>query len=181
MNIFNHQLLAATEKTAEEASSGIGELGIDPLAILIQAGAFVVLYLLIRKFALKNITDALDSRHTRIEESLKNADMIEKRVAATKEETEKIMKEARSEADAIIANANKETGAMIEDAEEKAGKKAEKVLEDGKAKLEGEISKARTELKKEMLALVAEATETVIGDKMTDAKDVDLIKKALKT
>lgn len=182
MNIhYGLTLLAAgSSDKAEETSGGIEALGIDPLAILFQAGTFVVLFILIRKFALGKITQALEDRHDRIEESLKNADMIEKRVEATKEETEAIMKQARKEADDVIAKAHEEAGATIKAAEDAAGKKAEKALADGEAKLEGQINKAREELKKEMLSLVAEATETVIGEKMTDKKDQELIKKALK-
>lgn len=179
MNILN-SLNTFAAGSEGESKGGIESLGLDPLALLFQLGIFIVLFILIRKFALGKITQALEDRHDRIEESLKNADMIEKRVAATKEETEQIMKDARKEADAVIANAHEETGAMIKEAEMAAGKKAEKVLADGEAKLAGQIDKAKEELKKEMLGLVAQATEEVIGEKMTDSKDQDLIKKALK-
>lgn len=180
MDILTRITLFAADET-EEAAGGIEALGVDPLAILFQAGTFVVLFILIRKFALGKITKALEDRHDRIEEGLKNAEMIEQRVEATKEETEQIMKDARKEADAVIAKAHEESGAMIKEAENAATKKAEKVLADGEAKLEGQINKAKEELKKEMLGLVAQATEEVIGEKMTDKKDQDLIKKALKS
>jgi len=172
-----HQL---TQFASEEEAEGIAALGIDPLAILLQAGTFLILFFLIKKYALQKIVDGLDGRRQKIEESLKTAEEIERRDRANREETEELLKEARSQADEVLAKAHVESGSIIKAAEAVAGAKAEKVVKDAQAKLDADIVKAKKELKAEMLSLVAQATETVIEEKLDDRKDHALLEKALR-
>ena len=79
--ITNLHLLANTEE-----ASGLGALGIDPIAILAQAGTFLVLFLILKKFAFNGISDQLEKRRSKIENSIKEAEALSlaKKTSTTK-------------------------------------------------------------------------------------------------
>ena len=167
---------AAEEKEVE----GIAQLGIDPIQIALQAGTFLILYLVLRRYALAKITEVLRNRRETIEESLQNAEQIEQQKSQTAEAIQQALSEARKEAEGIIAKSNSEAGAIIEAAESKASKRAEEIITNGEAKLAQSVEKARRALKDDMLQLVTAATETVLEEKVDAQKDQQLIQKALK-
>ena len=164
---------------AEKSEKGAAVLGIDPLAIVLQATTFLILFVIIRKFALDKIVQNLKDRRDTIEEGLKNAEDIEVQKAELEAKNEKALSDARKEADEVIAKSHEEAGAIVAEAQARANKQADDIVEKAKAQANAEADKVRTELKSEMLTMVAEATETVIDEKMTDSKDQQLIKKAL--
>ena len=170
---------AATE-SAEKSETGAAVLGIDPLAIALQAGTFLILFIIIRKFALAKIVQNLADRRETIEEGLKNAEDIEIQKAELEKKNEKALAAARVEADEIIGKSHEEAGSIVSEAQARANQQAEDIVAKAKAQAEAEADKVRKELKSEMLSLVSEATEAVIDEKMTSAKDQELIKNALK-
>lgn len=170
-------LLAATE--GEEAQ-GIAALGIDPLAILAQGLTFLVLFFLIKKFALGKIVNTLEERRKNIEGSLDKAEELQKQNEEAEKRVAALMQEARKEAESVISKSHEEAGSIVQQAEDAASEKAEKIMKDGEARIEAQIGKAREELKKETLDLVAQATSIVLDEKVDSKKNEALVKKALK-
>ncbi len=164
---------------AAEEATGIATLGIDIKALLLQAGTFLILYLLFRKYALAKVVKALADRRETINEGLDNAELMEKRVAELREDTEAKLKQARVQADGIIAKAHDESGGLIQQAEEEASKRAEALISDARKTIEADALKAKKALRSDVLELVTSATETVLGEKIDDAKDAQLIEKAV--
>ena len=78
---------------AAEEVEGIAALGIDPVAILLQSGTFLILFILIRRFALDKINKNLTDRRNKIDESIENAEVVEQRLKDVAEETAKSLKE----------------------------------------------------------------------------------------
>ena len=165
---------------AEKSEKGAAVLGIDPLAIVLQATTFLILFIIIRKFAFDKSVANLKERQDTINEGLKNAEDIEVQKAELERKNEKALADARKEADEVIAKAHEEAGALVADAQTRANEQADDIVSKAKAQAEAEADKVRKELKGEMLGLISEATETVLDEKMTDAKDQKLIENALK-
>ena len=163
-----------------ESEKGAAVLGIEPLAIVLQATTFLILFLIIRKFALDKIVQNLKDRRETIEEGLKNAEDIEVQKAELEAKNEKTLADARKEADGVIAKSHEEAGAIVAEAQARANEQAEDIVSKAKAQAEAEAEKVRKELKGEMLGLIADATETVLDEKMTDSKDQKIIENALK-
>ncbi len=164
---------------ATEEKTGIAVLGLDVKTILLQAGVFLLLFLIVKKYALKGIVDTLEQRRQTIDKGVELGLAMEKQKAEFDEELKKMHVEAREAADVILANANKEAGDIIKAGETAAASKADHMLKDAEARIEREIAKARDDLKKDMLSLVAEATEVIIDEKLDSKKDQSLIGKAL--
>lgn len=164
---------------ASEEATGIASLGINVKALLLQAGTFLILYLLFKKFAMAKVVKALADRREKIDEGLANADLMEKRIAELKVTTEEKLAEARAESEAVIARAHEESGKLIAQAEAAAAKRAESMIDDARKTMEADIEKVRRELRKEMLNLVTAATESVLDEKIDDKKDAKLIERAI--
>ena len=164
---------------ASEQKEGIAVLGIDPKAILLQAGTFIILFLIIKKFALKGIVDTLEKRRETIDKGVELGIEMEAEKAKFDESLQKMQQSARVEAEKIIAEAQHEAGEIIKAGEDAATQKVDGMLKHSSARIEREMENARQELQAEMLTLVSEATETIIQEKLDKTKDASLIQRAL--
>lgn len=167
---------AGAEETTE---SGVAVLGIDPIAIVLQATTFLILFLIIKKFALSKIVANLDDRRKTIEEGLANAHEIELQKEALVKENEATLAAARKEADQVIGKSHEEAGTIISEAQARANKQADEIVAKAKVQAASEQEKARKELKSEILGLVTDATESILDEKIDSTKDKELIKKSL--
>lgn len=162
-----------------ESGGGLGSLGINAKGFLFQLITFVLVMLLLKKYVYGKLVDTLEARRQTVLGSLEEAKKAAEELQDTEAKIEKLLAEARQESADIVATAHKEAVAMVEEAESKAQKKAEHIVHEAKSQLDGEILKAREVLKKETKALVADATERIIGQKLSGAADEKLIEQAL--
>jgi F-type H+-transporting ATPase subunit b len=162
----------------EEASGGI--LGISLQAFIIQIITFVLVFILLKKFALNRIVEMLDKRHAIIEKGVRHGLEMEKEREHLEKETAKIVREARHSADELIGDAQKEARDIIREAEKSAHKKTEAIMKDAEARIDEEAEQARRKLEKEIVGLVSEATEAVVEEKVDAIKDAVLIDRAIK-
>lgn len=166
---------------AAEEPAGIAALGIDPLAILAQAGTFLVLFWVVKKFALDKIVNTLEERRKTIDSGVRLGQKMEAEEARLEEKIEEELRKTRAKADKILAEAEREGGEVVRAAEDKAAEKVDQMLADARVKIDEDMAKARKQLEKDILALVAEATEVIIEEKLDARKDESLIQRALAT
>lgn len=169
------QIVGATGEQPE----GIAALGIDPLAILAQAGTFLILFFIIKKFALDKIVTTLEARRKTIDDGVRLGREMEVEKERLGEDIAKQLQETRKEADTIIAASHREAGEIVREAEHAASRKAEAILADASAKIEEDIARARDGLQREILELVADATAVIAEEKLDAKKDAGLIERAL--
>jgi F-type H+-transporting ATPase subunit b len=172
--------IVAAAEAAEETSEGIGALGLSLPAIIASAITFLVLFLVVKKYALNGIVANLEKRENDINRGLHLTAEMDKKAAELEATVEKTLKAARKDADAIISEAKTETGKMIQEAEEKANQKAEDILRAAEGKIENDIASARKELKGEMASLITDATEAILGQKLDASSDRKLVEEYLK-
>lgn len=172
--MFNPLLLLANEE-----KTGIAVLGLDAKALLLQAAVFLLLFFIIKKYALKSIVDTLENRRQTIDKGV--ALGLEMQVAKEKFDTElkDMHHAARAKADEILAAAQTEASQIVKEGEVSASKKVDAMLKDAEARIDREMQAARTALRGEMLTLVSEATEVIIAEKVDAKKDASLIERAL--
>lgn len=164
--------------TGEEAQ-GIAALGIDPLAILAQAVTFLVLFWVIKKFALDKIVASLEERRKTIDKGVTLGVEMEKEKAELDEKVEELLQKARRESDKIIAESQQEAGAIIKQAEQDAARKADTILAEANNRIAEDVERAKKDLKREMVELVGIATEAIIREKVDAQKDAKLIERVL--
>ncbi len=164
---------------AAEEPSGIGVLGIDPWAILAQATIFLLLFFIIKKFALEKIVKTLNERHHVIDQGVRLGIEMEKEKAELDAKVAAALRQARAEADKLLTGAQSEANDILKAAEAEAAKRQAEFLEETRKRVDLDVKKARQQLEADILQLVAEATEVIIGEKLDQQKDDALIRRAL--
>jgi F-type H+-transporting ATPase subunit b len=166
--------------TTESSSPGLFQaLGLDPKLLITQAVAFLILVAIMGKFVYPVLIKAIDDRRDSIEAGLKEAKESQEALEKAEANVADMLAAARKDADDILARTHQESVAMISEAEGKAKQRAEQIVADARAQLGIDVAKAREALKRDTIELVALATERVIGEKLDDKKDAELVKKAL--
>jgi F-type H+-transporting ATPase subunit b len=169
----------AAEETAEHAVEGL-PLGLNATSLAIQLVTFILVFLLLKKFAFSPIVKLLDKRHKVIEEGVRHGIDMQREREKLEKETAKIIREARHGADEIIGDAQKEARDIVRNAEKAAHSKSENILKDAEARVAEETEQAKRRLEKDVANLVSEATEALVEEKVDSKKDADLIDKAIK-
>lgn len=163
-----------------DSSSGIGALGIDGKAFIIQLVTFGLAFWVLQHFAFKPIVKLMDERRKTIEQGVKLGEKMRQEEAAMEAKVETTLHKARQEADSIIAAAQESGSQAVREAEDKARGKAAVILEEAETRIAQETARARKGLEKELVNLISEATEAIIDEKVDAQKDVQLIERALK-
>ncbi|HSX52804.1 MAG TPA: F0F1 ATP synthase subunit B [Patescibacteria group bacterium] len=161
------------------SSGGIAALGINLKALILQIITFIIVFWLLKRFALDKIVQTLEERRQKIDDGVTLGREMEAEKAKLEDQVKAIMLQARKDADKIIAQARTESTQLIKDAETVAGRKADTLMADAHARIEDDIKRARQGLEQDMLSLVAEATEVIIEEKLDDKKDNALIRRVL--
>ena len=142
---------------------------------------FILLLIILKKFAWKPILKAVDDRNSSIEEALSAAEKAKEEMAELSSNNEKILYEARIERDAIIKEARGIKEQTIADAKNKASEEAEKIILSAKEQINNEKMKAMTELKNQVADIAITMAEKIIQSELKDAdKQKNIITEALK-
>lgn len=174
-----HLLTTFAAENAESAT-GIAKLGINGKALLIQLVTFALVYFVLRRFAFAKILDVLQKRRETIESGVRLGEAMQKERAALDVRVKDALKDARKQADSIVADANEAAVSAVRAAEDKAQTKAEAIIAEAHVRTEQDAQRVRKQIEQEVVALISEATEAIIDEKLDDKKDAALISRVLK-
>src|SRR5690606_18932202 len=112
-----------------------GILGFSVQAFVIQIVTFILVFVLLKKFAFNKIVAMLDQRHKVIDQGVRHGQQMKQERDRFEKETGKIAREARLQADEIISDAQKDARDIIREAERAAHKKSEIMLSDAEERI----------------------------------------------
>jgi F-type H+-transporting ATPase subunit b len=163
-----------------DSSSGLGSLGLDGKAFLIQLVTFLLAFWILKRYAFGPIAKVMDQRRKTIEDGVLLGEQMKKEKTELDDKVADELAKARSEADGIIAQAQDTSRGIVRDAEEKASEKAAGILKSADERIAADTKRARKQLEGELVGLISDATEAIIGEKVDAKKDAQLIDRALK-
>lgn len=134
------------------------ELGL----IFWQLTVFIILFIVLAKFAWKPILSGLKEREQSIESALKAADAAKMEMERISNQNAQLLEEARQEKDEMLKKATQTAKDLIEEARGNAQKEANKIVEDARVAIENEKKLAVNEIKKQVAALSIEIAEKVL-------------------
>lgn len=141
---------------------------------------FIILVVLLSKYAWKPILGAVKAREESIDNALKSAEKAREDMANLSADNERILKEARAERDALLKEAREMKDAIIAEAKNAATTEADKVLAAAKEAIKNEKMAALTELKNTVGTLSLEIAEKVLKAELAkDGKQQELVKSLL--
>jgi F-type H+-transporting ATPase subunit b len=145
-----------------------------------QTVLFVLLVLLLKKFAWKPILNAVNEREQGIKDALDSAQKAKEEMANLQADNEKLLKEARAERDAMLKEARDIKNKMISDAKDEAKVEADKMVAQAQAAIESEKKAAIADLKNQVATLSLNIAEKVVKQNLaTDDKQQELVKSLL--
>lgn len=129
---------------------------------------FGIVFFLLAKFGFPIITSSVEKRSDRIARSLKDADEIEARMAAWKEEQARMMEDVRRQQNAILKEAAETKARMVAEAKAEARDEAGKILAQARTEIAAEKESALRDVRKEIALLSVEVAEKVLRQELSD-------------
>lgn len=142
---------------------------------------FILLLILLGKFAWKPILSAIKTREKGIEDALASAESALNDMRELKSNNEKILNEARAERDVMLKEARDTKESIIAEAKTKATQETERILKTAREQIIAEKNAAITELKNQVATLSIDIAEKILkSDLSSDEKQKALVSSLMK-
>ena len=132
-----------------------------------QTIVFLVLILILAKFAWKPILGAVKGREDSINNALSSAEEARKEMQNLKADNEQLLKEARAERDVILREARELKEKVIAEASEEAQGRADQIVAQAKESIELEKKAAMADIKAQVASLSIEIAEKVVRTELS--------------
>lgn len=130
--------------------------------------AFLIVFLILAKFAWPAIVKGLKERETGIADSLATAERVKAEMAQLKSENEALLAQAREERATMLKEARDTKDKMISEAKEQAKAAAEKIIADAQSTIERNKMAALIDVKNEIGLLVVGISEKILRRELKD-------------
>lgn len=138
------------------------KLGLDVALLISQIVNFLLLIILLKKFAYKPVLNMLSVRAEKIEQSLKQAEKIEQELKNTETEKLKEINKAKEEAKKIVEEALVIAQDNTNRSLEETKKKTKEIVDKAKEEIQREKDKAVEEAEKEIAGLAIDIAEKIL-------------------
>jgi len=129
---------------------------------------FVILWLILGKFAFKPIAKALSDRTQTIQDSLDQAKKAREEMELLAARNEDLLKQAKEERNKMLHEAKDASARIIEEAREKAKEEYSKLVENARREIEIEKTAAMVTLKNQAGLLAIEVAEKILKRELAD-------------
>src|SRR5882724_8709399 len=164
---MNLVLVAAAGAFSDTLKDTAETFGWNPWLFLSQVISFVIVALLLRRFAYKPILAVLEDRRRKIEEGQLNAEKIRKELAEAEKRYQEIVAKANADAQRMIDEARESSSHLAERKQQEAITAAEQILAKAKEAAALEHERQMQTLKRELGRLVVDTTAKVTGKVLT--------------
>jgi F-type H+-transporting ATPase subunit b len=142
---------------------------------------FLVVFLVLKKFAWKPILHAIKERDDSIANALKAADKAKQEVSRLEASNEKILSKARLEREKIMKEARELKESIINDAKNLANIESKKMVDEARESIKNEKIAAINDLKKQVAELSISIAEKVLAKELSDDdKHKDFVDRTLR-
>ena len=146
-----------------------------------QLIVFSIVLTILAVFVWKPVTEALRTRESMIEDSIKSAELARAEMMQIKSDNEMVLKEARVQRDQLLKDATIVANKIKDDAKSETSKISEKMILEAKSIIESEKNAALAEVKNLVSTLSLDIAEKLIRAKLNnDPSQQQLVEKFLK-
>ncbi len=130
--------------------------------------AFLVVFLILKKFAWKPILNSLNERESGIANSLATAERVKAEMTQLKSENEALLQSAREERATMIKDAKTASDKMVAEAKDKAKAEYDRIVSDAQLAITQQKNAALIDVKNQVGALVIEVSEKIIRRELSN-------------
>jgi F-type H+-transporting ATPase subunit b len=153
----------------------LDKLGLNLGYLIIQIANFAILFIVLRAWVYKPITNMLDKRRQAIAKGLEDARVASAARANAETQAAKIIADAQTQAGAIIRDASSRTETTIKDLKQKADEEIAKAKQVAMAEALQDRDKMLGELRSQVAALAIAAAQKLVGDSLDEKRQRALL------
>ena len=168
-----------TIATIQEQHAASGPLTVEPGLMIWTVFVFILLLLILRKFAYPALLGAVEARERALQEQLDAAERNRAESEALLAEHKKLLAEARTQAHALLVEARTTAEKERALAMEKTLQEQQQLLERARRDIVAERERAVAELRREAVELSLAAASKLIGERLTSDTDRKLVQEYL--
>ena len=135
-----------------------------------QVVVFLMLFLLLAKFAWKPITSSLRDREDFIADSLKKAEEARVLLEQTEQERRTLLQKAREEREASFKQAQEAIARMQEEAQQKARRTGEEMIAAARTSIEKEKEAAMQAVRDQVVVLSVQVAEKILRAQLSGSE-----------
>ncbi len=151
-------------------------LGINPGLLIVQIIAFTIVFLTLQAWVYKPLLNSMESRKKKIAQGLEDARIAADARADAEKEAAGILAEAHAEASKIVQEATERAAVAARDARSAVEREASAARETIVAEAQQERDRILGDLRGQVAALAAAATQKLIGETLDEKRQHALIK-----
>jgi F-type H+-transporting ATPase subunit b len=156
------------------------QFGVTWPKFIAQLVLFLIVYLVLSRYAFGPLLAILEERRKRIEEGQLNAEKIKKQLAEAELRYQEILRKANDDAQVLLEESRKNNEAFSQREMEKAVKESASIVERARHEITSERNRMVDEVKREMVSLVVKTTAKVAGKVLSPEDQKRLSEEAAK-
>lgn len=157
----------------------LNQFGINLWTLIAQIVNFSIIVFVLHRFIYKPILKILDERKDRIENSIKQAEVLEHRTQKLEEELKEKFKEAENKADTLISEAKQIAEKTRIQLVEQANQEVTSMIEKAKKDIEHDQAQMMQEVKSYIVDTSMIITQKILQDKLDESVQKKLIEETL--
>jgi F-type H+-transporting ATPase subunit b len=177
---MNLLLLAAQVVNTERPERIVTTFGVDWPHLLAQVASFLIVCLILYRFAYRPVLKMLEVRRQQIAQGLANAEQIKAELARTEAQRQEVMALANVQASQLIEEARAAASRLQKQETQKAIAAAEQIVTKAREAAAQDYDRMLAELKGEVGRMVVQATATVAGKILTSEDQRRLAEETIK-
>jgi F-type H+-transporting ATPase subunit b len=182
--MVGHEMLALLPGLQEEAHGGAAEGFSSPFEVNFGLFfwtwvVFILLYLVLKRFAWPAIVRATEERERKIARQLAEAEKLNAEARAALEEHRKLLAAARAEAQALVNDAKTVAQRERELLLGRAREEQEEILARARREIQAERDRAVAQLRREVVDLALAAAGKLIRERLTASADRRIVEEYL--
>ena len=132
---------------------------------------FLIVFLILKKYAWKPILKSLGDREKNISDAILSTEIVKKEMAELKNENEILLAKAREERATMMREAKETRDKIISEAKERARAETSKIIADAQGAINQQKMAAITDLKNQVGNLVIEVSEKILRRELSNKEE----------
>jgi len=153
----------------------LNALGINLGYLFVQIFNFLIMFVVLKAWAYRPITKALENRRTSIEQGLEDARVAAEARSNAEKEAEKVIVDAQSKASEVVREASVRAEAIGKDVMAAAEADAEKIRIEARQEAESERDRVLSDVRGQIGTLAMAATQKLVGEALDEKRQHALI------
>ncbi len=150
-------------------------MGISVWNFAAQVVVFLIVVLVLWKWALPTVNKFLDERSGQIQRGLDDAATAKRQLAEAETRVAKMLEQARQEGQQALARATQASEHLRAEIEQEARQRADEIMTQAQKNIEQQVAQAKSELSRQVSDLAIMAAERVIGHSMNTEDNRKLV------